>query len=718
MNYLKNKQRVVFPVVCALLLAAMAMILFWYFGFMQKQLFLERSALFVQFTEKVAENVNAAAERFWDEAQTCEEAIKLYQITDEQSLHSTLNSMEVMITTEGTSILAFNEHGNYYTSDGYTGLLSTTPKLTFTQDSPQKQDEFCNLPHLSSTNTYYLFVNLLDVPIEISPDTMITHIAIAVDLNSLQELFTSTGFQDNCYTYLINETGRRLYKNTYSKDFIDGYNILSAVAEFAEITYGGTLNDLKDAMREGKSTAYEIEYLENSWFLSNAVIPSIGCNLLLFVPTDMIATEATFLLNGTLFVFVVVLLVFIFLFTGIIISAHINTKKEHKLLEEKAEIAASANKAKSNFLSYMSHDIRTPINGIMGMTDIALNNIGNDEKTRDCLNKINSSSHHLLSLLNDILDLSRIESGKTSNTMVPTDLNQIMEHCKTIIDGQLVTRDLSFISDIGPFEHANIIGDELHLRQIFINILSNAVKFTPDGGKVCFRAKELSSTESHANYLFEIEDTGIGMSEEFIHRLWDPFTQENRNLIVKHQGSGLGLAIAKKFIELHGGSISVQSELNRGSIFTVHLSFEIEQTITEETASSETITNIDGIRILLAEDNELNMEIAREILVTAGAIVTCAENGKEAVDLFVSAPPGSFDFILMDMMMPVMDGLEATRIIRRAAHPDGAQIPIVAMTANAFDEDIRKTAAAGMTAHLSKPVNPMVLVKTLATLRM
>ena len=717
MVFNKKNQRTMFLTFSSFLLAIMILILSWYFIFLQKQLFVERSSLFVQFTEKVAENVDAAAETFWDETKICEQMLYLHTVTDQQSLQDSLLHMKTVLPTDDVVILAFNQHGYYYSSDGYKGRLESSDDLSFTQSIEKQQSEIVNLPHKETTKTYYLFLNRLEKPININKDEQVTHISIAVDLKSLQKLFTTTGFQDNCYSYLINETGRRLYKNTYSKDFIDGYNILSVIEESAEITYGGTLNDLRNAIEAGNITAYEINYLDQNWFLSNAVISSINCNLLLFVPANMIASETTVLLRNTLFVFIAVLLVFVILFVGIIVSALANAKTERVLLQEKAEVAASANRAKSDFLSYMSHDIRTPINGIMGMTDIAMSNVGNDDKVRDCLGKIDSSSRHLLGLVNDILDLSRIESGSISKAMHPLDLYQMIEHCTTIISGQLTTRDLQFVSDIGPFNHVCVIGDEVHLRQIFINILSNAIKFTPDGGMVTFRAKELSASDEQAQYLFEIEDTGIGMNEAFIQKLWDPFTQEHRNYHVKHQGSGLGMAITKKFVEMLDGSISVKSELNQGTTFTIHMPFKINEIGTEESCSAEPMANIEGMNILLAEDNELNMEIAYEILVAAGAAVTCAENGKEALDTFVNSPSGTFDFILMDMMMPVMDGLEATRCIRQSAHPDGARIPIVAMTANAFAEDIRKTKEAGMTAHLSKPINPVVLVKTLATLR-
>ena len=709
------------------LLIMIIIALTWYFSFLQTQMFKERSALFMQFTEKVAENVDAAGDYFWEKTQTCEEILYLQEITDEETLLKGLGHITTMIPSGSSVVIAFDQNGNYFTSDEHIGRMNDLDGLALLRNTEKQQSTIINLPYISSTNTYYMFLNKLNHEITIAQDRKITHVAIAVNLTSLQRLFTTTGFQDSCYTYLINETGRRLYKNTYSADFINGYNILSAIDESAEIIQGGTIQELEKAVTEGIPATYELNYKEESWFLSSATIPSFDCNLLLFVPTKMIAQETTVLLQGTLFASAMVLVVFIGLFILIIRTARSASKKDRqmlnqqqqatRLLEEKAAIAASANKAKSDFLSYMSHDIRTPINGIMGMTDMALRNIDNPEKVQYCLGRISSSSHHLLSLLNDVLDMSRIESGKTVAEHLPMNLTAVVDYCSSIIEGQLSTRDLMFVQEIEDFKHPNLIGDELHLRQILINILNNAVKFTPDGGKIIFRAKETDATQERANFLIEVEDTGIGMNEDFVKKLWEPFVQENRNAHGNPEGTGLGMTITKSFVEMLEGEITVKSELGKGSAFTLQIGFDIDQENRIEYIEDIAVPNIEGMKILLVEDNELNMEIAMEMLNVAGAEVICAENGKEAVDAFEAAPVGYFDVILMDMMMPVMDGLEATRIIRASEHPDGKNIPIVAMTANAFDEDVQKSKDAGMTGHLTKPVDPDLLIQTLAILK-
>lgn len=379
-----------------------------------------------------------------------------------------------------------------------------------------------------------------------------------------------------------------------------------------------------------------------------------------------------------------------------------------------AKQAENANIAKSRFLSNMSHDIRTPINGIMGMTTIALRNPKIDDKTRECLTKIDAVSQHLLSLVNDILDMSRIENGKTVIAQNPVDIRTVTDNCLSIIRGQAGDRSLQIIDKFEEPEHPRILGDELHLRQIFINILGNAVKFTPDGGTVTFYAKEVKSDGVNVEYLFEIEDTGIGMQEEFLEHIWDSFAQENSGGRSKYNGTGLGMTITKQYVELMGGDIQVQSKVNVGSKFTVRLSFAIDTDRTQEDTFESEHVSLDGVRILLVEDNELNMEIAVSLLEEAGTVITTAENGQEAVELFAGSPPETFDVILMDVMMPVMDGLEATRNIRAMDREDAKAIPILAMTANAFEEDINKALEAGMNAHLAKPVDLSVMLKTIA----
>lgn len=392
-------------------------------------------------------------------------------------------------------------------------------------------------------------------------------------------------------------------------------------------------------------------------------------------------------------------------------------EQENHSLKMAAIQAENANKMKSAFLSHMSHDIRTPINGIIGMTGIAIKNWNEQDKVLDCLKKIDNSSKHLVSLINDILDMSRIESGRMVINHEAMDMRKIIDSCALIAEGLLVQRNVDLIKGFGILKHPVVIGDELHLRQVLINILGNAIKFTPDGGKIFFQVKEMYAQPGKAIYHFEIEDTGIGMKPNFLEKIWDSFTQENTENCSGQKGTGLGMAITKKLVDLMGGVINVESELGVGSKFVVEITFDIsleKPQITEIMERSKPILN--GMKVLLAEDNELNMEIAKVLLEDEGIHVTTAENGQVAVNIFNNCPEGTFHAVLMDVRMPIMNGLLAAKTIRSLPRMDAATVPIIAMTADAYDEDIKKTTEAGMDAHLTKPVEQEDLLQTLRTL--
>ncbi len=386
------------------------------------------------------------------------------------------------------------------------------------------------------------------------------------------------------------------------------------------------------------------------------------------------------------------------------------SKEQEARLVEALKSAEDANKAKSTFLSHMSHDIRTPINGIMGMTTIALNHTDDIDRVTDCLHKIDDSSHHLLSLVNDVLDLSRIDAGKTTISHEPFDLISLVGDCASIIRGELVGRKITFETDTSEVTNHLLIGDALHMRQVFINILGNSVKFTHDGDGIYMRVRELDSTSEEPVHWFhfELEDTGIGMSEDYLPKLFDSFSQEEDGSRTTYVGTGLGMAITKQLIELMHGTIQVESKLNVGTKMTIELPLELDTSSLEEyidDEASEAEVDLNGMRILVAEDNEINMEIVTMTLEESGAEVTQAYNGKEALDIFSDSEPGYFDVILMDIMMPVMNGLDASRSIRALDRADAETITIIAATANAYTEDIQKTREAGMNAHVSKPID-------------
>ena len=386
-----------------------------------------------------------------------------------------------------------------------------------------------------------------------------------------------------------------------------------------------------------------------------------------------------------------------------------------KSLQEEARRADAANVAKTEFLQRMSHDIRTPINGIIGMLAVAERYPDDLKKQDECREKISKASQLLLELINEVLDMGKLESGEVVLEESSFNLKDLSNEVLTVIEKLAEERDIEVIRENFSVTHWDVVGSPGHVKRLMMNILGNAVKYNKDHGKIILSLREEEGEEGRAVYTFTCEDTGIGMSREYQKRIFEPFTREDESVKTAYNGTGLGMPIAKKLTETMGGSISFTSEKGKGTTFTITLPFLIDKAAGRaEITTEEAEASIRGVRILLVEDNELNMEISEFIIAEKGAVVTKAWNGKEAVETFANAPEGAFDVILMDVMMPVMDGCEATKEIRALPRKDAKAIPIIAMTANAFTEDKIRTREAGMNEHLSKPLAPDLVVKTIA----
>ena len=389
-----------------------------------------------------------------------------------------------------------------------------------------------------------------------------------------------------------------------------------------------------------------------------------------------------------------------------------------KQILESAEDARRANMAKTEFLRRMSHDIRTPINGIIGMLNIGDHFPEDMKKQAECRQKIRGASRFLLELVNDVLDMSKMESGNIELEQEPFNVRDVLRDVVSMIEVQAVERGLKFSCERQETAHWNVIGSPVHLRQILMNVAGNAVKYNRENGSLHLSCRELSCDGKNAVFEFACSDTGRGMSQEFQKHMFEPFSQENAGARTTFNGSGLGLSIVKKLVEKMGGQIRVESKEGVGSTFTVTLSLKIDTTA-DQSENAGLLPEVQdysiaGIKILLVEDNELNMEIAEFILKNEEAIVRKAWNGQEAVDIFRDSQEGEFDVILMDVMMPVMDGLAASRKIREMNREDAKHIPIIAMTANAFEEDRRRSREAGMNRHLAKPLDAQEIVRTIA----
>ena len=426
-------------------------------------------------------------------------------------------------------------------------------------------------------------------------------------------------------------------------------------------------------------------------------------------------------LSVTAVVFLYLLIFGIFCFWGY--RADLAHRKQEKEKDEKykaellraAKKAEAANEAKTEFLQRMSHDIRTPINGICGMINVADHYADNMEKQTECRAKIKKTSHLLLELINEVLDMSKLESDEVVLEDIPFNLNSIFEEILGVIEHMAAEQNIRIIWEEKEVTHWNLIGSPVHVKRILMNILSNAVKYNKENGYVYISCREIPSKQTAMPTLeFVCRDTGIGMTEAFQKRIFEPFAQEHAGSRTKFAGTGLGMPITKKLVEKMGGTISFESKEGTGTTFVIRIPFQIDADMKDRNETEEkTETSIQGLHVLLTEDNELNMEIAEFVLQNEGTVVTKAWNGQEAVDIFRKSSPGEFDVILMDIMMPVMNGYEAAKMIRSLDREDAKVIPIIAMTANAFTEDKMRAKEAGMDEHIAKPVDGKLLVKVI-----
>ena len=390
-------------------------------------------------------------------------------------------------------------------------------------------------------------------------------------------------------------------------------------------------------------------------------------------------------------------------------------KKINQRLEDAVHTAENASRAKTTFLNNMSHDIRTPMNAIIGFTNIAMKHDPKPE-VKNCLQKIGESSDHLLTLINDVLDISRIESGKIKFAPIPVDITSVPDTVLSIMQGFLANRNLIFRTNLAIAETPYVMADAVRIREVLVNILGNAVKFTEDGGTIGFEASyHPGGDDRHIMVRYRITDTGVGMTEEFLEHIFDEFSQEENGARTQYKGTGLGMAITKRYVDLMGGTISVDSKKGNGSTLTVELPMELtDESNVQKQELPAANANLMGVKILLAEDNDLNAEIAVVQMEELGIQVTRVSDGKEAVKTFADNPPDTFDIIFMDIMMPKVNGYEATEAIRAMQdHPDAHRIPIIAMTANAFAEDVQASIDAGMNGHLSKPIMMEEIVKVI-----
>ena len=579
-----------------------------------------------------------------------------------------------------------------------------------------------------------------------------TAIGTVYDHSKLDSMLDLGGYDGSAYLFMLDDDGNITYTNQKDDIFFRNYSLLKHLKSDYAITEK-EFDSLNKKIAERKK-GVELLKKDKPYYLGYCPIESNNTMLICIVKkatVDNVLKEYQKMIGFTTMLMTgFIILLFAGLFYSIsrfsianqkvkfekrnnelqamIISemeeANKNLKKAKNIATEALQTAENANKAKTDFLSNMSHDIRTPMNAIIGIISLIRHNAGDKEKVIEYADKIAISSQHLLGIINDVLDMSKIEAGKTVFKYSDFSILDSIEELNTIFHSQANEKNQSFIITKENLKHEWVNGDKVHLMQIFSNLLSNAIKYTQEGGVIQFIAEESETNSStYGKYHFIVSDNGMGMSADFKETIFDAFTRAESSVTNKIQGTGLGMAITKNLVESMGGTIEVESEPNRGSSFEVILNLKIVEnrvvSSTEQIEMHETDSDIlDGMRFLCAEDNELNAEILMELLKLEGAECTICENGKRILEAFEQSVPGEYDMILMDVQMPVMNGYEATEAIRRSSHEQAKTIPIIAMTANAFSEDMQHTLAAGMNAHISKPVDMKLLKKTIRNIKL
>ena len=578
-----------------------------------------------------------------------------------------------------------------------------------------------------------------------------TAIGTVYDHSKLDSMLKLKGYDGKAYLFMLDHDGNITYTNLSGDKYQRNYSLLKHLKGEQAITEEEA--DLFKKKFDNRESGVALLGKQNPYYLGYCPIESNNTILVCIVAKGVVDNVLMDYQKTVLFTTILMAGFILLLFAGLFYSIsrlsladqkaeyekrnnelHLQTMKEMEVVNQKLkkaknvatealQTAENANKAKTDFLSNMSHDIRTPMNAIIGITSLIRHDAGNKAKVIEYADKIDISSQHLLGIINDVLDMSKIEAGKTVFKYSDFSILDLVQELDTIFHTQIYEKQQTLTIIKENIQHEWVNGDQVHLMQIFSNLLSNAIKYTQEGGKIQFLVEECETKSSvYAKYRFLVSDNGLGMSADFKETIFDPFTRAESSVTNKIQGTGLGMAITKNLVEAMGGTIDVESELGQGSCFEVLMDLKIAEDRTVALAAQEETDEQDGnilqgMRFLCAEDNELNAEILTELLKIEGAECTICENGEEILKAFEQSAPGDYDMILMDVQMPVMNGYEAAKAIRSSSHELAKKIPIIAMTANAFSEDIQHSLAAGMNAHISKPVDMKTLEKTVRSIK-
>ncbi|MCI8624564.1 MAG: response regulator [Provencibacterium sp.] len=846
--------------------------------YLRAQIFEERTTQLNEITSQVRVNLDNALDSHWNYLSAAVNALENQSFAAAEGVVERISSLEQFLEMESYSamLMLLDSQGNCYDRNGKHGVWSDIGRISDGED----RHAFISDSYIYQGG-YWAFVQKLDAPVQIEgTGVQLTHAVLLKDVYALAEYYDSSAYGGQNETYILKSDGTRMHDDASKENTIQAYNVLKVLEEME----GQRIPDIRAALKEQATVSANFRYNGAEYYYCFASLAEYDTLVLFLIPADYVAFGTVNMVGAVIRMLLMLAVVFLIMLLLVMVSVarqrgsarlfrqeQDNLRRQEEMnarlaetnallarsketAEEAFQIAEEANRAKSTFLSNMSHDIRTPMNAIVGFSALLARDAENPDKVREYTKKITSSSQHLLGLINDILDISKIEAGKTMLNLAEENIVDLVEGIDSIIRPQMKAKGHVFEVYSRDIRHEQVVMDKLRLNQILLNLLSNAVKYTPEGGHVAFTVQELPQyAEQLAHYRFTVADNGYGMSPEYLQKIFQAFTREEDSVTNKIQGTGLGMAITKNLVDLMGGQISVESEKGKGSTFTVdldlrissqaagqdfwqkhgitrilavddeedicqniqlalegagvvvdcapdgrtavekvkqseredspyhvvlldwkmpgmdgvetakHIRREISRTvpilvltsydwpeIEEEAAAAgidaflskpffltsfrqrveaalnrgrkpepeaaEEQSVLEGMHILVAEDNEINAEILRELLDMAGASCDIYENGRLAAEAFEKSSPGQYQLILMDVQMPVMNGYEATKAIRELGHPLALSIPIIAMTANAFAEDIRDALEAGMNAHVAKPVDMALLEKTVKTL--
>ena len=716
---------------------------FLYQTYIRDIIYEERLNQMEEITRQMFQNLEDVIDANWD--RVGEECNYLrdanIQTTDELCRHMKKKYELSAYAEHKITLMAVDSEGGYYTESGNRGLFRD---LDYFEESPEKISFVFD--SMTDNRSEMVFLNRLPEPIHLQNGekrTTILYYGIAQDMEQLNPYFNCEAYNGNNSVYVLDDNGSKLF-NSNQVELIKGHNVFS-VLQNMKYLHNSSFEKTKAELEE-KGCSYSNAVLDGTeYFYGLKRMDNAEWTLIFLVPAEYVATNTLKLVNFVMVfivTFTIIAAVCVMLGISLVMRKNqqeairverennarleiVNTelRQAKKAAEEAFQVAQEANRSKSSFLANMSHDIRTPMNAIIGITSLIRYDAGDKSKVIEYVDKIDTSAQHLLGIINDVLDMSKIEAGKTVFKYSDFSIVEFIQELDTIFHSQIFEKKQTFTISKENIQHEWVNGDRVHLMQIFSNLLSNAIKYTQEGGEIQLLAEECESKSSvYAKYRFLVSDNGMGMSADFKDTIFDTFTREENSMTNKIQGTGLGMAITKNLVDSMGGTIEVESEPGQGSCFEIFMDLKIAEeravSLALQAETDEQDGNIlQGMRFLCAEDNEINAEILTELLKIEGAECTICENGEEILKAFEQSAPGDYDMILMDVQMPVMNGYEATKAIRRSSHELAKKIPIIAMTANAFSEDIQHSLAAGMNAHVSKPVEMKVLEKTIRSIK-